>query len=158
MQFKFDQQKTKFAELLKCTISLFGECKHLVPNSRTSQLLLIVSDGRGVDSEGDQTIQRAVLALKELNIFSVFLIIDNPEHKHSILDIRVPIFRDGKCTFESYIDKFPFPFYVILKDINSLPSILGEALRQWFELVTNDSQTWDHRDFCTFDFNNISFR
>ena len=36
----------------------------------------------------------------------------------------------------SYMDHFPFPFYLILRDINSLPHILSDALRQWFELVT----------------------
>lgn len=35
-----------------------------------------------------------------------------------------------------YMDYFPFPFYIILRDINSLPHVLCDALRQWFELVT----------------------
>lgn len=34
------------------------------------------------------------------------------------------------------MDYFPFPFYIILRDINSLPHVLCDALRQWFELVT----------------------
>ena len=57
----------------------------------------------------------------------------------SILDIRVPVFRsDGQLPeIRSYMEHFPFPFYVILRDIESLPHILGDALRQWFELVTS---------------------
>ena len=43
--------------------------------------------------------------------------------------------------FRSYMGEFPFPFYVILRDINSLPQVLSDALRQWFELVTA-SATW----------------
>jgi len=38
---------------------------------------------------------------------------------------------------KSYMDSFPFPFYIILRDINSLPVVLSDALRQWFELVTS---------------------
>lgn len=34
-----------------------------------------------------------------------------------------------------YMDQFPFPFYMILRDINSLPGVLSDALRQWFEVV-----------------------
>ena len=102
--------------------------------------MLIVSDGRGIFSEGKETVLSVVRKLKELGIFSVFLILDNPEHKNSVLDIRIPVFGDdGKITIESYMEKFPFPFYVILQNINSLPTILGEALRQWFELITHEN-------------------
>lgn len=58
--------------------------------------------------------------------------------QNSILDIRMPVFKDGKLLgIKSYLDNFPFPFYIILRDINTLPSVLSDALRQWFELVTN---------------------
>ena len=72
-------------------------------------------------------------------MFIVFIILDNPSNRDSILDIRVPIFKpDGKIPeIKSYIDEFPFPFYLILRDINSLPNVLSDALRQWFELVTS---------------------
>ena len=36
----------------------------------------------------------------------------------------------------SYMEQFPFPFYVVLKDINHLPTIIIEALKEWFDLVT----------------------
>jgi midasin len=56
----------------------------------------------------------------------------------SILDIKVPVFKQAGQIPEikSYMDSFPFPFYIILRDINSLPMVLSDALRQWFELVT----------------------
>lgn len=60
----------------------------------------------------------------------------------SILDIKVPIFRGpGELPeIRSYMDEFPFPFYVILRDVNALPETLSNALRQWFELVTAADQ------------------
>lgn len=52
----------------------------------------------------------------------------------------MPVFSaSGPPEIKSYMDSFPFPFYVILRDINSLPNTLGDALRQWFELVTSQS-------------------
>jgi len=36
----------------------------------------------------------------------------------------------------NYMESFPFPFYVVIRDIASLPVTLSDALRQWFELVT----------------------
>lgn len=132
--------------MLQCSLSLFSSCRQSGTSragngSNICQLLLIVSDGRGINSTGNEHLQRAILKLKEMSIFSVFLVIDNPEHNSSILDIQLPVFESsGKVTMKSYIEQFPFPYYVILRDINSLPSILGEALRQWFEMVTHESQ------------------
>ena len=109
-----------------------------------------------------QTVQKAVRAAREANIFMVFVILDNPANRDSILDIRVPIFRPGKPPeIKSYLEQFPFPFYIILRDINALPQILSDALRQWFEFVssldwcemrllkynasgTGRAQTWRH--------------
>ena len=86
--------------------------------------------------------ERAVANAKELGIFIVFLILDNPKNKDSILDIRFPVFKsDGSMPeIKSYIEEFPFPFYVLLRDINALPTVLSDALKQWFELVTQG--TW----------------
>ena len=112
-----------------------------MPNNNIYQLLLIVSDGRGINSTGNENLHRAIVRLKELSIFCVFIIIDNPEHNNSIFDIKKPIFTStGRIErIESYMEKFPFPYYVILKDINSLPCILGESLRQWFEMISYES-------------------
>lgn len=56
----------------------------------------------------------------------------------SILDIKVPLFKGpGELPdIRSYMEEFPFPFYIILRDVNALPETLSDALRQWFELVT----------------------
>lgn len=104
-----------------------------------NQLLLIVSDGRGIFSEGNEQLQASIMKLKELNIFSVFIIVDNPNSSNSIFDIQMPVFGPNKeIQMVSYIDQFPFPFYIILKNIDDLPMILGEALRQWLELIVNN--------------------
>lgn len=36
------------------------------------------------------------------------------------------------------MDNFPFPYYVIVRDLNQLPVVLSEGLRQWFELVNSE--------------------
>lgn len=109
--------------------------------SSTAQLMLIVSDGRGLFSEGADCVHQAIRRAKQAGLFMVFVILDNPEGKDSILDIRVPQFDDGGklLGIKPYLDSFPFPFYVILRDIQTLPVVLSDALRQWFELVTSSS-------------------
>lgn len=53
----------------------------MMGNPDTAQLLLIVSDGRGLFMEGMETVKSAVRQARESNIFSVFVIIDNPQAK-----------------------------------------------------------------------------
>ncbi|XP_056015325.1 midasin-like isoform X2 [Ostrea edulis] len=141
-QFTFEQKKTKVAQLIKKATSVMMDARSrqrgMLGNPETSQLLLIVSDGRGLFNEGMETVKSAVRQAREANVFLVFVVIDNPQNKDSILDIKVPVFKSGNKLpeIQPYMNYFPFPFYIILRDINSLPHVLCDALRQWFELVT----------------------
>ncbi|XP_030850211.1 midasin [Strongylocentrotus purpuratus] len=144
-QFTFSQKKTKIAQLLKYASASMLTARSMRPlggasagHPETSQLLVIVSDGRGLFLEGMETVKNAVRAARDANIFLMFVVIDNPENKDSILDIRVPIFKQAGAMpeIQSYMEHFPFPFYIILRNISALPETLSDALRQWFELVT----------------------
>ncbi|XP_057307926.1 midasin-like isoform X2 [Hydractinia symbiolongicarpus] len=138
-QFTFEQKKTKIAQLLNmCTVLLNDAKSHQRSGNAVSQLLLIVSDGRGIFLEGKEAVLKAASQARESGVFTVFLIVDDPKNRNSILDIKVPIFNPagGVPEIKSYIEEFPFPFYLLLRDINSLPNVLSDALKQWFELVT----------------------
>ena len=50
-------------------------------NPETAQLLLIVSDGRGLFMEGMVTVKTAVRQAREAKVFIVFVIIDSPNNK-----------------------------------------------------------------------------
>ncbi|XP_034264874.1 midasin [Pantherophis guttatus] len=137
---KFEQKKTKIAQFLESSINMFAAAQHLSSNinPETAQLLLIVSDGRGLFLEGKERVKAAVQSVQNANIFVIFVILDNPNSRDSVLDIKVPVFtRPGELPeIRSYMEEFPFPFYIILRDVNALPETLSDALRQWFELVT----------------------
>ncbi|KAG1714127.1 Midasin [Nymphon striatum] len=142
--FTFAQTKTKIGELLDFVTPLMVKSRHQANQghsaTETSQLLLIISDGRGLFYEGKKKVNAAIRFAKQNNIFMVFIVLDNPNNKDSILDIRVPVFKgsDQIPEIKSYMDSFPFPFYLILRDIQAMPRVLSEALRQWFELVTKE--------------------
>ncbi|XP_010287688.1 PREDICTED: midasin, partial [Phaethon lepturus] len=137
---KFQQKKTKIAQFLESSANMFAAAQQLSQNinPETAQLLLIVSDGRGLFLEGKERVTAAVQAAQNANIFVIFVVLDNPNSRDSILDIKVPIFKGpGELPeIRSYMEEFPFPFYMILRDVNALPETLSDALRQWFELVT----------------------
>ncbi|XP_043277150.1 midasin [Venturia canescens] len=132
-EMRFDQKKTKVGQLVDFTVDMFDSQKSSNDNAK---LLVVLSDGRGVFSEGLDQVNGAVRRARLADIFLVFIIVDNPLNKDSILDIRMPVFEGGKLLgIKSYMDSFPFPFYMILRDINALPGVLSDALRQWFEVV-----------------------
>ncbi|KAF7271470.1 hypothetical protein GWI33_015640 [Rhynchophorus ferrugineus] len=137
-KFQFNQQKTCVGELMSFVTEMFAQ-QGAPASVATAKLLLIVSDGRGVFSEGKTFVTRAVRRAQLQNINTVCIIIDSPENKNSILDIRTTVFKDGKFYgIQNYMDEFPFAFYIILRDVNTLPRVLSDALRQWFEIVTSE--------------------
>jgi len=104
--------------------------------SSTSQLLLILSDGRGIYNEGKDKVLEHIRRLRLANIFIVFVIIEN-ETTESVLDMKMAVFDDASGpVVVPYLEQFPFPFYLILKDIANLPQSLSDSIRQWFELVS----------------------
>ncbi|XP_078492436.1 midasin isoform X3 [Ciona intestinalis] len=139
----FEQKQTKIAKLLNTSVDYMKTARSSFASSadpRLSQLLLIISDGRGLYIEGREKVTTAIRAAVDSKIFIAFIILDNPKMKDSILDIKVPVFNEaGKLPeIRSYMNDFPFPFYVIIRDVNVLPETLSDALRQWFEVVTNE--------------------
>ena len=55
---------------------------------------------------------------------------------HSILEVKTVIYEDGKPKMKPFIDDYPLPYYILLRDMRALPAYLADALRQWFQLVT----------------------
>jgi len=62
-----------------------------------------------------------------------------PKNDSSILELQTITIKGGKPVRSSYMDSFPFYNYIVLQEINALPSILADALRQWFELIQQNS-------------------
>jgi midasin len=69
------------------------------------------------------------------NQLIVLLIIDNPDSAKSILSTQSITYVKGKMSTLSYMDGYPFPYYLIVRDVRSLPDALSDALRQWFEVT-----------------------
>uniref|UniRef100_T1J0I3 Midasin n=1 Tax=Strigamia maritima TaxID=126957 RepID=T1J0I3_STRMM len=140
--FSFQQKKTLVAKMLNSATSVMASSRLSTSLSNkfmdTAQLLVILSDGRGLFSEGGEAVKMAIRRAKDANVFVIFVVLDLATNKDSIFDIKVPIFKDGLVPeIRSYMDDFPFPFYIVLQELTSLPAVLSDALRQWFELVTS---------------------
>uniref|UniRef100_A0A1I8PDS0 Midasin n=1 Tax=Stomoxys calcitrans TaxID=35570 RepID=A0A1I8PDS0_STOCA len=140
---QFAQDKTKIAGLLDFIRTVNAEEGALgggsSDNGLFENLLLILSDGRNIYSEGKMKVKNSIKLARLQRIFLVYIIIDNPDNKNSILDIQtMEMLPDKSINIKSYLDEFPFPYYVIVRDLNQLPLVLSEAMRQWFELVNSE--------------------
>ncbi|TQE13576.1 hypothetical protein C1H46_000907 [Malus baccata] len=94
------------------------------------QLILIIGDGRFHERENLRRCVRDALAKKRM---VAYLVLDNSPDG-SIMDHKEYSFEGG-CKLVNYMDFFPFPFYIVLRNIEALPRTLADLLRQWVELM-----------------------
>ncbi|XP_076030788.1 midasin isoform X2 [Oratosquilla oratoria] len=133
----FEQKETNFARMLEDSVAMFLNARahqgHTVGNPDLAQLLLIISDGQ--THARSKAVRAAVKAARENRIFVVFVVLDAMDNEYSFYDVLV--WEDGAMT--PLVQTFPFPFFLVVRDVTTLPDALATALRQWFELVTAEA-------------------
>ncbi|KAK3879278.1 hypothetical protein Pcinc_016138 [Petrolisthes cinctipes] len=132
---KFDKRTTNFSRMLEDSVALLNSSKvnSSHGNPDTAQLLLILSDGQ--TQTRSEAVKAAVRAARVSRIFIVFMVLDAKDNDYSFYDVLV--YEEGRM--RPLVESFPFPFFLVVRDIDTLPDALATALRQWFELVTADS-------------------
>ena len=150
-QLQFQQTNTDMYALLQQSMSVLQEARQRASASAADlwQLEIIISDGVCQDHERLKALLRRAT---EERIMLVFVVVDagaGAENKElqpgeaprsSILSMnQVNYHTDaaGKLQLEMkrYIDTFPFDYYVIVRDVQSLPHVLATTLRQWAERI-----------------------
>ena len=140
--FGFQQSATNVKKMIQESIHLFREARARGPTSTADlwQLQLIISDGIYEDHE---LVRRLVRQASEERIMIVFVIVDsNGVRGNSILDLTQAVFEpeaqggeEMKLTMKRYLDGFPFPYYVVVREVADLPGVLATALKGWFREV-----------------------
>ena len=135
--FKFDEKRTRTA---LCVESAMAALEHAGGESGSSmQLVFIISDGR-IERDSRTKMRRLVREMSERNILLVMLIVegnvDGKKKKDSIVNMKEVSFENGKPKVKYFIEDYPFPYYIVLEEMSSLPEVMGDALRQWFEMLS----------------------
>lgn len=150
--FGFEQRGTDVRSLVAQSIRLFRDARaksSAADAAEQWQLGLIVSDGHCSDHAGVAQLVRQ--AEHEDKIIFVFVIVDaGPE---SILDLKEAVFepdpmsavngpdgsgaREMRVRTKRYLDGFPFPYYLVVRDVRDLPGVLATALKGWFGSVVD---------------------
>ncbi|KAK2417946.1 midasin protein [Trifolium repens] len=81
------------------------------------QLVLIIADGRSHEKENLKRCVRDAIASNRMEAS----------------------FEGEKMKFSKYMDSYPFPYYIVLRNIEALPRTLANLLRQWLELMQNSN-------------------
>ena len=154
--FNFDQHRTDVAALLSRSLEYLSEAREHQQKSSTDlwQLQIIISDGVCQDHPKLRTLLRKA---NEERVMIVFLILDSlqpsststsasrlPEPRQSILTMQTVAYKEvnGQMDLEMrrYLDSFPFEYFVVLRDVEALPTVLSDTLRQWMARVSQSQE------------------
>ncbi len=132
MNFKFDQKRTRTSLCVESAIAALES----TGGHSSMQLVFLVSDGR-IERDSRDKLKRLIREMMERNILLAMIIVEG-EHKKkdSIVNMKEVTFEKGKPVVKRFIEDYPFPYYIILDDMTALPEVLGDALRQWFEMLS----------------------
>ncbi|KJZ74088.1 hypothetical protein HIM_06537 [Hirsutella minnesotensis 3608] len=144
-RFSFAQDRTDIAQLIRQTIDTFRDARRRQSGEGSDlwQLALILSDGL-TPSSAHEPIRRLLREAAEERIMIVFIIMDDSGKKKgdSVLELKEAKFvkgedGDSRVVIERYLDTFPFQYYLIVHNLEELPSALAGLLRTWFAEVAS---------------------
>ena len=136
--FKFRDKRTRTA---LCVESVKVELDAQT-DTPSKQLVIMISDGR-IERDSRAMLRKTIREMHEKNILLMMIIVEGNESsgfkkKDSIVNMKEVTFENGKPKFKHFIDDYPFPYYIVLEDMDSLPEVLGSALSQWFEIMAQN--------------------
>jgi midasin len=136
MNCRFDQPRTRISLCVESAIAsleAFGD-------NASMQLVFLISDGR-IERDSRAAVKRLVREMVERNILLAMIIVEGEnKKKDSIVNMKEVTFEKGKPVVKQFIDDYPFPYYIVLEDLKTLPEVMGDALRQWFEMLAQLKQ------------------
>ena len=135
--FKFDAKRTRTALCVESSIAALEGANSI---SSSMQLVFMISDGR-IERDSRSKLRRLIRQMAENNMLMVMIIVEGEENgtsskgSESILNMKEVSFVNGKPKIKHFIEEYPFPYYLVVADLAALPEILGDCLRQWFEML-----------------------
>ena len=168
-QFSFAQETTRVAGALEGMVALLAAARSSSAALRAAgggaggaatcmQLVFLVSDGMLGSGQERSRVRRAVAEATARGQLVVLLVVDRKPppaggggggeaapgsggggSSESILAMQSISFAGTRVVRTSYLDDYPFPYYLVMHDVHALPEVLADALRQWFELAARAS-------------------
>lgn len=164
----FRQQRTDVAGFLEGSLGVLEAAREASGSRGATkdlwQLEIIISDGICQEHE---RLRRALRRARSMRVLVVFIVLDalnegsstlvpgasnttatassaTSGSQSSILALNQVSYRQSpttgqmELTMERYLDSFPFEYYVVLRDVEALPRVLADTLREFFEKVNEE--------------------
>ena len=140
--FSFNAKRTRTALCIESSIAALDSA---TSSSSSMQLVFMISDGR-IERDSRSKVRRLIRQMQEKNMLMVMIIVEgeaaeSKKKNESILNMKEVSFVNGKPKIKHFIEDYPFPYYLVVEDLAALPEILGDALRQWFEMLSQIQNT-----------------
>eukprot|EP00796_Vickermania_ingenoplastis_P012973 gene12973-8827_t len=159
----FSQTSTKLRNFLENMLNYLDDARErLYGQTRSTtqelqQLLYVFSDGQITENRAD--IRELMVRAEQNHQMVVFVILDvkaaggsaggvapaaapltssdlkGLSASQSVLDMQLVEFKGSTVIRKGYMDEFPFPYYLIVRELERLPEIIADSMRQWFELL-----------------------
>lgn len=153
--FTFSQSRTDVAAFLEGSLAVLEAARESASSTSGRelwQLEIIISDGICQDHE---RLRRVLRRARERRVLVAFIVVDalnnapstsssSGENQSSILTLSQVSYKPSpttgqmELTMERYLDSFPFEYYVVLRDVEALPGVLADTLREFFERVNEE--------------------
>jgi len=137
-------------DLLQLCINMF-ERGGMAASSRAGgsvqvhQMILIVTDGRF----NKAAVRKWVHVALSKRHLPVLIIVDTPRKtptpspdqqqaassSSSVFDLKTVTYEGSTPKVTHYLEDFPFPYYAVVQDVTTLPAVLTNVIRQWFDLM-----------------------
>ncbi|KAI8815825.1 uncharacterized protein EV422DRAFT_572412 [Fimicolochytrium jonesii] len=140
-RFTFGQDRTNVQSMMETAMGVLDHARSMASGNGADlwQLQLVLSDGLCEDHE---LVRALVRQAAEQRIMVVFIVLDNRPEKDSIVKMTNVTYGTDRATgrptlqMNRYMDTFPFDYYVVVKDVEHLPEVLADTLRQYFMFVS----------------------
>ena len=141
--FTFAQDATRVDAVLEAAVRVLGETRAAAGarttaashsgNAKVAQLLFVLSDGLVGSGAERERIRAWITEAQRVGVLVVLIVLDR-DAGESITEMASVAFSGDQVVRSAYLDNYPFPFYIIVRDTRTLPEVLADAVRQWFEM------------------------
>jgi midasin len=103
------------------------------------QIAFIVTDAI-FDDDARANVPMWIRRATEQRQLIVMIMIDKESEgtRAGVRSVKRVKYVKGKPTLVHYLEDYPFPYYVMVRDVESIPEVLTDALRQWFQMLNQD--------------------
>ena len=140
-QFTFRQRSSPMTDCIKSIHEHFIDAQKRGGSRLVEyqQISFVVTDAI-FDDDAREKVPHWIRKATEHGQLIVMIMIDKEGEgtRTGVASIKRVKYVKGKPTLVHYLENYPFPYFIIVQDVEAIPEVLSDALRQWFQMLNQD--------------------